>query len=267
MPIDLLHSDIQEALRETSPLLSSVQLANTITYYGTKYTVGMILSYGSTGGLPDFVEVVQMAILDNCVHFIVKLLAAWEPGCFSGYYGWAKQSIKYKMANYRTKFRGFGVPELQDEFRRITTVHLESKFMSKLDEYTPKLLVLFHSKGEALGLRLQAILLKFQDADGDSVSQDLAVQEMKIYKIKTETSEGTADFGIVVEGVKVLSDLAPVRKLRESSLDMTLEVEMVLRILPPVPPSSPILRKLLGVHSVKPLYALSCMLMGFLCIQ
>ncbi|KAL7867329.1 hypothetical protein AOLI_G00151430 [Acnodon oligacanthus] len=42
-------------------------------------------------------------------------------------------------------------------------------------------------------------LMMFQDADGDSVSQDLAVQEMKIYKIKTETSEGTADFGIVVE--------------------------------------------------------------------
>ncbi|KAL7846000.1 hypothetical protein AOLI_G00241920 [Acnodon oligacanthus] len=138
MPIDVLHSDIQEALRETSPLLSSVQLANTITYYGTR-----------------------------------------DPGSFSGYYDW-EQSIKYKMANYRTKLRGFGVPELQDEFRRITTVHLESKFMSKLDEYTPKLLVLFHSKGEALGLRLQAILLKFQDADGDSVSQDLAVQEMKI---------------------------------------------------------------------------------------
>uniref|UniRef100_A0A669EHK3 Uncharacterized protein n=1 Tax=Oreochromis niloticus TaxID=8128 RepID=A0A669EHK3_ORENI len=34
-----------------------------------------------------------------------------EPGSFSGYYGW-QQSIKYKMANYRTKLRGFGVPEL-----------------------------------------------------------------------------------------------------------------------------------------------------------
>lgn len=37
----------------------------------------MILSYGSTGGLPDFAEIIQIAILDNCVHFIVKLLAAW----------------------------------------------------------------------------------------------------------------------------------------------------------------------------------------------
>ncbi|KAG9272108.1 hypothetical protein AMEX_G13060, partial [Astyanax mexicanus] len=41
---------------------------------------------------------------------------------------------------------------------------------------------------------------------GDSVSQDLAVQKMKIYKIKTET-EGTADFGFVVDGVKVLTAL------------------------------------------------------------
>ncbi|KAG9273521.1 hypothetical protein AMEX_G12673 [Astyanax mexicanus] len=54
----------------------------------------------------------------------------------------------------------FKASHLQDEFHRITTVHLESKFMSKLDEYTPKLLALFHSKGGALGLRLKAILHK-----------------------------------------------------------------------------------------------------------
>lgn len=76
VPLDVLHSDIQEALRVTSPLLSTVQLANTVTYYGTRYTVGMILFYGSPGGLPDFAEIIQIAILDNCVHFIVKLLAA-----------------------------------------------------------------------------------------------------------------------------------------------------------------------------------------------
>lgn len=34
-----------------------------------------------------------------------------EPGSFTGYYGW-QQSLKYKMANYRTKLRGYGVPEV-----------------------------------------------------------------------------------------------------------------------------------------------------------
>lgn len=37
----------------------------------------MILSYGSTGGFPDFAEIIQIAILDNCIHFIVQLLATW----------------------------------------------------------------------------------------------------------------------------------------------------------------------------------------------
>ncbi|XP_043997563.1 uncharacterized protein LOC122845379 isoform X3 [Gambusia affinis] len=117
-------------------------------------------------------------------------------------------------------------------------VHLESKFMSKLDEYTPRLLNLFHSKGGSMGLRLQAILLKtpsnpdinmtrdviirclmlylgestdqllkeYDDADEDSVSQDLAVENLKIYNIKANTSEDP-DIGIVVDGVKILTAL------------------------------------------------------------
>lgn len=47
----------------------------------------------------------------------------------------------------------------------------------------------------------------FQDADEDSLSQDLAVQRMKIYNIKTNTLEGPDDIGIVVEGMKVLTAL------------------------------------------------------------
>ncbi|KAF4072095.1 hypothetical protein AMELA_G00270370 [Ameiurus melas] len=54
----------------------------------------------------------------------------------------------------------FEAPHIQDEFHRITMVQLESKFMSKLDEYTHRLLKLFQSKCAIMGLRLQAILLK-----------------------------------------------------------------------------------------------------------
>ncbi|XP_053271415.1 uncharacterized protein LOC128429156 [Pleuronectes platessa] len=131
----------------------------------------------------------------------------------------------------------FEASHIEDEFQRITRVHLESKFMSKLDEYTPKLLNLFQSKGGTMGLRLQAILLKapsnpsinvsrdvvirclivylgestdqilkeYDDADEDSVSQDLADQKMKIFKIKT--SEGADKVGIVLESVTVLIGL------------------------------------------------------------
>ncbi|XP_057694433.1 uncharacterized protein LOC130917242 [Corythoichthys intestinalis] len=129
------------------------------------------------------------------------------------------------------------VSVIQDEFYRITMVHLESKFMSKLDEFTPQLLKLFHTKGGSMGLQLQAILLKtpsnpnihmkreivircsmkflgesseqllreYDDADEDRILQDLALQTLKIY-IKPNPSEAP-DIGIVVEGVKVLTGL------------------------------------------------------------
>lgn len=39
------------------------------------------------------------------------------------------------------------------------------------------------------------------------MAQDLAVQKMKIYSIKNNLTEGTEDFGIVIEGTKVLTAL------------------------------------------------------------
>uniref|UniRef100_A0A3Q3G564 Uncharacterized protein n=1 Tax=Labrus bergylta TaxID=56723 RepID=A0A3Q3G564_9LABR len=84
-------------------------------------------------------------------------------------------------------------------------VSLESQFMFKLDEYTPRLLKIFHSKGGSMGLKLRSILLK--DADEDSVARDLAVQSMKRYRIKTNVSEDPEDIGIVVYGVKALTAL------------------------------------------------------------
>lgn len=46
-----------------------------------------------------------------------------------------------------------------------------------------------------------------QDADEDSVSQDLAVQSLKIYNIKANTAEDPDNIGIVVDGMKVLTGL------------------------------------------------------------
>lgn len=51
------------------------------------------------------------------------------------------------------------------------------------------------------------MFLLLQDADEDSVSQDLAVQSLKIYNIKANTSEDPDNIGIVVDGVKVLTAL------------------------------------------------------------
>jgi hypothetical protein len=48
--------------------------------------------------------------------------------------------------------------QIKEDFRRITTVALESTFIQKLDEYTPKLLDLFKTKGGAVKEDKQKIL-------------------------------------------------------------------------------------------------------------
>lgn len=77
LPLEVLHVEIQETIKKVFPQLLSVQLSNTVTYHRTRYSAGMILPYGSTGGLPDFVEIVQMLTLENSLYFIVKKLNAW----------------------------------------------------------------------------------------------------------------------------------------------------------------------------------------------
>lgn len=44
----LLHVEIQESFKEAYPTQTTVELTNVVSFHGTKYAVGMILSYGST---------------------------------------------------------------------------------------------------------------------------------------------------------------------------------------------------------------------------
>lgn len=77
VPLDVLHEDIKVAIRNKFPSQTTAQLSNAISCHGTRYSVGMVLVHGSTGGLPDFVEILQILILQNIVSFIVKAQSAW----------------------------------------------------------------------------------------------------------------------------------------------------------------------------------------------
>ncbi|KAF3837729.1 hypothetical protein F7725_009497 [Dissostichus mawsoni] len=52
--------------------------ANNVCYSGTKYAIGMILANGSTGGLTDFGELIQIVVVKGTLVFIVKCLSAWS---------------------------------------------------------------------------------------------------------------------------------------------------------------------------------------------
>lgn len=48
--------------------------------------------------------------------------------------------------------------QINEEFRRITTANLETTFMAKLDQYTPKIMSLVSSRGGAAKMNIQRIM-------------------------------------------------------------------------------------------------------------
>ncbi|KAM6920120.1 uncharacterized protein PEZ65_012164 [Lycodopsis pacificus] len=130
----------------------------------------------------------------------------------------------------------FDPVQINEEFRRCTTIPLESTFISQLDSYTPKFLKLFNSKGGAAGLRVRNVLIdlikdphasvvKKRDVtlrclieylgetvqelvsdyfrtDEDKVHQDLQTQSMRIYVCQQPDA-----VGIIINGTPVLTGL------------------------------------------------------------
>lgn len=72
VPLDVLHEGVQASIRRQYPSQNEVQLADTVTYQGTRCSKGMIVVFGSTAGLPDFAEIIQIVLFGESMHFIVK---------------------------------------------------------------------------------------------------------------------------------------------------------------------------------------------------
>ncbi|KAK6479282.1 hypothetical protein HHUSO_G19990 [Huso huso] len=175
-------------------------------------------------------------------------------------YGW-QSSLKHKMGNYRAKLRRLRWPELdvnsvkrksaderapaknikkpkkaeltqiEEEFRRITMIRLESTFMEKLDCYMPRLLSLFKKKGGAAGVKLQgiqemlygvcahditlqsiifcAIFAACKDAN---IQEDLTQHVLKIFVVNKGATDddNPVAVGIAIEGAEVLSGISSV---------------------------------------------------------
>ncbi|XP_063327036.1 uncharacterized protein LOC134625716 [Pelmatolapia mariae] len=133
------------------------------------------------------------------------------------------------ISDFMKRWRAlFSEVQICEEFKRITTVSLESTFLARLDQCTPQLMALTLSKGGAAGLRMRQIKdMLLQDntvekrreiairclivylgekeedlfkqySDEEELNADLAMQIMKIAII------GDGPATIIVEGSKIL---------------------------------------------------------------
>lgn len=54
-----------------------MHVTNSVSFLGTNYAAGMLVCCGSTAGLPDFAEVMQIMVVHDKLAFVVKLQNAW----------------------------------------------------------------------------------------------------------------------------------------------------------------------------------------------
>ncbi|XP_071393706.1 uncharacterized protein [Centroberyx affinis] len=132
----------------------------------------------------------------------------------------------------------FQQSEVNAEFLRITTKPLQSKFMSQLDHFSDKLIQIFKTKGGVKGQRIKDVLVIKDSCDNintrrecilrslviylnedpesffkeylasatEDAERDIGV--MGIYTIRRDGDGEPEDVGIVIEGIKVLTNVA-----------------------------------------------------------
>ncbi|KAI7790587.1 hypothetical protein IRJ41_011391 [Triplophysa rosa] len=133
----------------------------------------------------------------------------------------------------------FQQSEVNAEFMRITTKPLQSTFLSELDRFSDKLMQILQSRGGVKGQKIKnammitdscdninikrecilKVLILYLNEDPDSFFKDyvasaiedaekgIANTVMGIYTIRGDGSTKRDDVGIVIEGIKVMSNL------------------------------------------------------------
>ena len=72
LPLDVLNKEMVANLRQKYPMLNEVHLAKNATNKGISYRIGMLIPYGSTCGLPEFAEILQMCIVKKQLKLCCK---------------------------------------------------------------------------------------------------------------------------------------------------------------------------------------------------
>lgn len=78
---------MKETVKKQFPNGTGVHVANEVEYSGTMYR--------STGGLPDFAEIVQMIVVLDELTFVVRLQSAW----YNEYPWWFSLEAIFKSFN------------------------------------------------------------------------------------------------------------------------------------------------------------------------
>ncbi|XP_034082598.1 dynamin-like isoform X2 [Gymnodraco acuticeps] len=132
----------------------------------------------------------------------------------------AERKFFLSHPGYRHIAERMGTPHLQKtlnqvnaEFKRITTINLQSKFFSSLDIHSTSLIDVYTKKGGVQGKKIKSIMLPITQSIDNSSQTAMAETVFGIFVIRHEGAEPGDDpenVGIILEGLEVLDELGNV---------------------------------------------------------
>ncbi|RXN21972.1 sterile alpha motif domain-containing 3-like protein [Labeo rohita] len=104
--------------------------------------------------------------------------------------------------------------QIKEQFKRITTIHLERTFLSRLDGYTTKLLEIFRRKGGTAGTKIKPMLDSLnENVSQEALKEDCSNHMMKIIVIHPNVAQENQDpvnVSVIIEGTEILEDCGSV---------------------------------------------------------
>ncbi|KAL7872437.1 hypothetical protein SRHO_G00074200 [Serrasalmus rhombeus] len=101
----------------------------------------------------------------------------------------------------------FDVIEINAEFRRITTMPLQSRFLSQLDLHSANLLRVFVKRSGQQGKTLRDIVAMMTDMTEGNTLSAIERTVVGIYVARQTPGSDSSDVGLILKGVVVLRDL------------------------------------------------------------
>ncbi|KAI4816415.1 hypothetical protein KUCAC02_008742 [Chaenocephalus aceratus] len=144
----------------------------------------------------------------------------------------AERKFFLSHPGYRHIAERMATPHLQKtlnqvnaEFKRITTMNLQSKFFSSLDIHSTSLIDVYTKKGGVQGKKIKSIMLPITQSIDNSTQTAMAETVFGIFVIRHEGAEPGDDpenVGIILEGVEVLDEL---RNVSEALQKIMMELD------------------------------------------
>lgn len=77
VPVAVLKQEMAQTIEQKFPGTTEVHLTKCVSSKGVQLKNGMMVAHGSTSGLPDFGEVLQICIVQEKLCFMLKRLSGW----------------------------------------------------------------------------------------------------------------------------------------------------------------------------------------------